>query len=132
VESNRDRRGGYQHAVNPGQLAVTRRIHGLIGGAELILTPGDPRVLVGGRRAILRLKELEFLELLLREPERLVKTATLAKQLAHGRKPLSNTTVAVHAHRLRIRLKPVGLTVRSFRGAGYVLEPLEATPIEQS
>jgi DNA-binding response OmpR family regulator len=86
--------------------------------------------MVGGRRAILRLKELEFLELLLREPKHLIKTATLAKQLAHGRKPLSNTTVAVHAHRLRIRLQPVGLTVRSFRGAGYVLEPLEARLID--
>ena len=82
--------------------------------------------MVGGRRAILRLRELEFLELLLREPQHLIKTTTLARELAHGRKPLSNTTVAVHAHRLRVRLKPVGLTVRSFRGAGYVLEALEA------
>ena len=104
---------------------MTQRIHGVIGGAELILTPGDPRVMVDGRRTILRPKELEFLELLLRDPERLLKTATIAKQLAHGRKPLSTTTVAVHAHRLRIRLKPVGLTVRSFRGSGYGLEPIE-------
>ena len=106
---------------------MTQTIHGLVGGAELILTPGDPRVMVGGRRAILRPKELELLRLFLREPERLIKTATLAKQLAHGRRPLSNTTVAVHAHRLRIRLKPVGLTIRSFRGSGYVLEPLDAS-----
>lgn len=98
----------------------------LIGRIELVLRPGDPRVMVGGRRAILSPKELELLEMLVREPGRLIKTTTLARQLAHGQKALSNTTVAVHVHRLRIRLKPVGLTIRSFRGAGYTLESLDA------
>ena len=98
----------------------------LIGGAELVLTPGDPRITYGGRRAILRPQELALLELLAREPDRLVKTSTIAKQLAQGKKALNMTTVAVHVHRLRLRLKPIGLTVRTFRGAGCVLEPLEA------
>jgi DNA-binding response OmpR family regulator len=49
----------------------------------------------------------------------------LAKQLAHGRPPLSETTVAVHVHRLRIRLKPAGLTIRCFRGAGYAVALLD-------
>jgi DNA-binding response OmpR family regulator len=49
----------------------------------------------------------------------------LARQLGRGGKPLSPTTVAVHVHRLRNRLKVIGFTIRTFRGCGYALEPLE-------
>jgi two-component system OmpR family response regulator len=97
----------------------------LIGTAALVLTPGDPRVIVGERRAVLRPQELALLELFARDPSRLLNTATLAKQLARGHKPLTKTTVAVHVHRLRKRLQPLGLTIRTFRGAGYTVEPIE-------
>jgi DNA-binding response OmpR family regulator len=98
----------------------------LIGTAALVLIPGDPRVMVGGRRAILRPQELALLELLARDPGRLLDAATLAKRLArHGHRKLNKTTVAVHVHRLRTRLEPIGRTVRAFRGAGYTLEPAE-------
>jgi two-component system OmpR family response regulator len=98
----------------------------LIGTTALVLIPGDPRVMVGGRRAVLRPQELVLLELLARVPGRLLNTATLAEHLArHGHGKLNNTTVAVHVHRLRKRLEPVGLTIRTFRGAGYTLEPTE-------
>jgi two-component system OmpR family response regulator len=98
----------------------------LIGTIALVLTPGDPRVMVGERRAILRQRELALLELLARDPGRLLNTATLAEHLARqGHGKLNKTTVAVHVHRLRKRLEPIGLTIRSFRGAGYALEPTE-------
>jgi two-component system OmpR family response regulator len=104
---------------------VTRRPASVIGTAGLVLTPGDPRVMVGGRRIILRPQELALLELLVRDRGRLVKTATLAECLGRGRKPLNKTTVAVHVHRLRKRLQNTGLTVRGFRGAGYTVEAVE-------
>lgn len=106
---------------------MTQFILKLIDGTELVLTPGDPCIMVGGRRAILRPRELALLELLAREPGCLIKTAVLAKQLAaHGRQPLSKMAIAVQVHRLRIRLKPVGLTIRCFRdAAGYALTLLE-------
>jgi two-component system, OmpR family, response regulator len=98
----------------------------LIGTTALVLIPGDPRVMVGGRRAVLRPQELVLLEILARDPGRLLNTATLAKHLARqGHGKLNKITVAVHVHRLRKRLEPVGLTIRTFRGAGYTLEPTE-------
>ena len=102
---------------------MTQFILKLVDGTELVLTPGDPCVVVGGRRVVLRPRELALLELLARKPGCLIKTAVLAKQLAaHGRESLSKVAVAVHVHRLRIRLKPVGLTIRCFRDiAGYAL-----------
>jgi DNA-binding response OmpR family regulator len=47
-------------------------------------------------------------------------------------RPLSETTVAVHIHRQRLRLKPVGLTIHSFRGSGYTLEPLNVDSIDNA
>jgi len=94
----------------------------LIGNAALRVVPGDPRVMVGNRRAILPPQELALLELFIRDPSRILNTATLAKLLRHDAKPLSAITVAVHVHRLRKRLRPIGLTIRTFRGIGYALD----------
>ena len=105
---------------------MTEHTPTLIGTTALVLIPGHPRVMVGGRRAVLRPQELVLLELLARDPVRLLNTATLAKHLArHGHGKLNTTTVAVHVHRLRQRLGPLGLTIRTFRGSGYTLEPIE-------
>jgi len=79
--------------------------------------------MVGGRRVKLRPRELALLELLAQKPGCLIKTTMLATQLAaHEQQSLSKVAVAVHVHRLRSRLKPVGLTIRCFRdAAGYAL-----------
>jgi two-component system OmpR family response regulator len=87
-----------------------------------VFTPGDPRVLIHDRPLFLTGQELALLELLAGNAGRVVNTATLAKLLARGHEPLTDTGVAVHVHRLRVRLESAGLQIRTLRGFGYLLE----------
>jgi len=80
-------------------------------------------VLVSGRVVYLSPQELALLQLLARQPGRVVGTTALARSMARGRrKALTSTGVAVHVHRLRARLKSAGLMIRTLRGFGYVIE----------
>jgi two-component system response regulator TctD len=91
-------------------------------GAYVVITPGDPRVLIGDREVILRGQELALLELLVSETGRLVSTENLAKRLAPNREPLGDSTVAAYVHRLRAKLESTGLAIRSMRSFGYTLQ----------
>jgi len=91
----------------------------------LVFTPGDPRVVAKGRVIYLSRQELVLLELLAqRKP---VNTAALAQGLGRGKGPLSARGVAVNIYRLRARLRPGGMLIRTIRGAGYLLDVEEAT-----
>ena len=89
---------------------------------SLVLTPGDPRVVVGGSVFYLSPQNLVLLQLLAERPGRVVSTATLARGLTRARAPLSVAAVAVHVHHLRARLRPSGLSIRTVRRSGYLLE----------
>jgi two-component system, OmpR family, response regulator len=89
---------------------------------SLVVTPGDPRIVIDGRPVYLSRQELTLLEIFARNAERVITMAALARSMARARKPLTNTGVSVHVHRLRERLKSAGVLIRTLRGFGYVLE----------
>jgi two-component system, OmpR family, response regulator len=89
---------------------------------SLVLTPGDPRVVVGGAVLYLSPQTLALLQLLAEQPGRVVSTATLARSLTRARTPLTDAAVAVHVYNLRARLRPSGLSIRTIRRSGYLLE----------
>ena len=89
---------------------------------HLVLTPGDPRVVVGDTVLYLSRQSLTLLQLLAEEPGRVVSTATLAKGLTRARTPLTDAAVAVHVYHLRAQLRPTGLSIRTIRRSGYLLE----------
>lgn len=91
---------------------------------SLVLTPGDPRIVIGRETLILRGQELALLELLAREAGRLISTETVAKALSRPGRPLGQSAVAVYVHRLRTQLEPLGLAIRGLRGFGYTLETI--------
>jgi DNA-binding response OmpR family regulator len=89
---------------------------------DILLTPGDPRILIRDRPVFLPGQELVLLEVLARNVGQVVSTATLALQLSRTSKPVSGTAVSVHMHRLRSRLSTAGVQIRTLRGLGYLLE----------
>jgi DNA-binding response OmpR family regulator len=88
----------------------------------LVLTPGEPRVMLGGVAVDLPASEFALLEALATRAGRVVRREDLADRLGRGAEPPSDTAIEVCVHRLRRRLSPLGLTVRTLRGFGYLLE----------
>jgi DNA-binding response OmpR family regulator len=88
----------------------------------LVLTPGEPRVMLGGAAVDLPASEFALLEALATRAGRVVRRDDLADRLGRGAEPPSDTAIEVCVHRLRRRLSPLGLKVRTLRGFGYLLE----------
>ena len=106
--------------------ALLRR-HGTLQGAELrigLLTMrlGEPRVTLGDTRVDLPAGEFALLEALALRVGHVVSRARIAAKLTRGSEPPSDTAIEICVHRLRRRLEPHGLKVRTLRGFGYVLE----------
>jgi two-component system OmpR family response regulator len=99
----------------PGEMAPIR-----IG--DLVITPGDPRIVINGQTVYLSRQELTLLEILARNAGRVISVADLAGGMARGGRPLTNTGIWIQVHRVRARLKSAGVLIRTLRRVGYVLE----------
>ncbi len=88
----------------------------------LTLVPGQPRVTLGDSTFDLSASETALLEALATRVGRVVSKQTLADRLTRGGNPPSDTAIEICVHRLRRRLGPYGLKVRTLRGFGYMLE----------
>jgi DNA-binding response OmpR family regulator len=100
-----------------------------VGGAAAVLTHGRltfdtsaRQVLVDGTPVDLPRRELNLLELLLVQRGQVVaKQALLEKLFGLDDEPGVNA-VEIYVHRLRKKLEPAGLQIRTVRGLGYLLE----------
>jgi len=98
-------------------------------GASPQLVHGRLRFDTIGRRALideraldLSARELSVLETLLLNVGRVVSKEHIAEQLSSwGEEPGLNA-IEVYMHRLRKKLEPAGVTVRTVRGLGYLLD----------
>ena len=88
----------------------------------LELTMGQPRILLSGVPVDLTAREYALLELLAVRAGRVVNKDLIANRLARAGEALSDTAIEVAIHRLRRRLEPYSLHVRTVRGFGYLLE----------
>jgi two-component system, OmpR family, response regulator len=91
----------------------------------LELTIGQPRILLSGVAVDLTAREFALLELLALRAGRVVNKDLIASRLARSGEALSDTAIEVAVHRLRRRLEPYSLHVRTVRGFGYLLETSE-------
>jgi DNA-binding response OmpR family regulator len=89
----------------------------------LTLTPGSPRVDFKGTTVDLPSSEFILLEALAQNEGRPLSKDKIAAQLARDGEFPTDTAIEVCVHRLRRRLAPFGLTIRTLRGFGYLLEP---------
>jgi two-component system, OmpR family, response regulator len=106
--------------------ALLRR-HGTLEGNELRIGPltlrmGEPRVTLGDTTVDLPAGEFALLEALALRVGHVVSRARIAAKLTRGSEPPSDTAIEICVHRLRRRLEPHGLKVRTLRGFGYLLE----------
>lgn len=97
------------------------------GGADL--THGDLALDTAGRRATIKgvpldlsARELGVLEVLMLRAGRVVSKEQLAEQLYGWGEEVGANAIEVYMHRLRKKLEPAGVNVRTIRGLGYLLE----------
>jgi DNA-binding response OmpR family regulator len=88
----------------------------------LVLMPGQPRVTLGEASVDLPAGEMALLETLALRVGKVVSKQAIADRLSRGGDPPSDTAIEICVHRLRRRLGPFGLKVRTLRGFGYMLE----------
>ncbi len=106
--------------------ALIRR--GQSGGGS-VLSHGTLKLDTAGRRATLdgepldlSARELGVLEVLMLRSGRVVSKEQLAEQLYGWDEEVGANAIEVYVHRLRRKLEPAGVTIRTIRGLGYLLE----------
>lgn len=67
-------------------------------------------------------REVAVLELLMNRHGRVVSKDQLAEHLTGIEEEIGQNAVEVYVHRLRKKLEPLGVSVRTLRGLGYLLE----------
>jgi len=106
------------------------RIAALWSKAEAHRLPQvDPHGLLrfGGRSTTVSRTETDLLECLVRQFGTLVPRATLRECLPERPGGVSRNALDLHIMRVRRRIEPLGLAIRTVWGRGYVLEPVEAS-----
>jgi len=106
--------------------ALIRR--GQSGGASvlehgsLVLDTAGRRATLGGEPLDLSARELGVLEVLMMRSGRVVNKEQLAEQLYGWDEEVGPNAIEVYVHRLRRKLEPAGVSIRTIRGLGYLLE----------
>lgn len=88
----------------------------------------DPHGLLrfGGRSTTVSRTETDLLECLVRQFGSLVLRATLRECLPERPGGVSRNALDLHIMRMRRRIQPLGLAIRTVWGRGYVLEPMDS------
>lgn len=126
--------GADDYMSKPFELKeLEARIHALIrrcyGGfndvivlGKLTLEPRNHRLSVDGQPLALSAREYGVLEILLLQAGKVVSKDRIAQRLAVDDDALTDNAVEIYIHRLRKRLEPYCVMIRTVRGLGYLLE----------
>jgi two-component system OmpR family response regulator len=126
--------GGDDYITKPFDLPeLEARVRALIrrgqSGGGSVLSHGTLTLDTVGRRATLAgepldlsARELGVLEVLMLRSGRVVNKDQLAEQLYGWDEEVGPNAIEVYVHRLRRKLEPAGVTIRTIRGLGYLLE----------
>jgi two-component system OmpR family response regulator len=110
--------------------ALVRRASGLadneIALGRLVIDLKGRRVLVDGSCVELSARELAVLEILGARAGRVVPKDALMNSLYQWDEDVSPNAIEIYVHRLRKKLGDSGITIRTVRGLGYLLERPQA------
>ncbi len=106
--------------------AQIRRTHQVTSSSvdfgELSLDTKERYVTVSGERLDLSQRELGVLELLILRHGRVVSKESLIENLFNWDEDVGNNAIEVYVHRIRKKLEPYKISIRTVRGLGYMLE----------
>ena len=106
--------------------ALIRRSHAVPSSAihygPLTLDTKDHMVAVAGEPLALSSRELNVLETLLLRAGRVVSKDGLLEALCGWDEDVGSNAIEVYVHRLRKKLEPHGINIRTVRGLGYMLD----------
>lgn len=110
--------------------ALIRRSHAG-GTSELVhgrlrLDTAGRRLFCDGQPVDLSVRELAVLELLLMRESRVVTKQQIVDHLYGWEEASSSNTIEVFVYRLRKKLEPYGVDIRTIRGMGYLIERPDA------
>lgn len=77
---------------------------------------------VNGKALSLSTRELGVLEILMLQAGKVVSKERLVDKLYDWNTETTNNAIEVYIHRLRKKLEPAGVAIRTIRGLGYLLE----------
>ena len=110
--------------------ALIRRRHGLsdaqIQYGPLSFSTVDKCVTANDRMLDLSAREIGLLEILLLRAGRVVSKEQLAESLYGWDDDVGENAIEVGIHRLRKKLEPAGINIRTVRGLGYLLDKPDA------
>ncbi|ACT51711.1 MULTISPECIES: response regulator transcription factor [Methylovorus] len=86
----------------------------------------DRTVTVNGALVEFSQRELSVLEALILRSGRVVSKESLVENLCNWDVDVGNNAIEVYVHRLRKKLEPYGILIRTVRGLGYLLEKQSA------
>jgi len=84
------------------------------------------RAYLAGEQLDLTAREWAVLEVLLQKVEKIVSKDAIVHWVAGWDDELSPNAVEVYVSRLRAKLEPAGIRIRTVRGFGYMLEEFRA------
>jgi DNA-binding response OmpR family regulator len=88
----------------------------------LVLNAASRRAWLAERPLDLSAREWSILEFLMSRVERVASKEQIIQAIADWQDELSSNAVEVYVSRLRSKLEPAGIHIRTVRGFGYLLE----------
>jgi two-component system OmpR family response regulator len=94
---------------------------------DLRFDPAARRLFHGDQPIDMSARELSLTELLLARQGRVVSKEQIINQLFGFGEDVGTNAIEVYVHRVRRKLEPLGVQIRTVRGMGYLLDKADAT-----
>jgi two-component system OmpR family response regulator len=94
---------------------------------DLIFNAADKTASCGDQDLLLSTRELALLEILMHKKNKVVSKEQVLESLCNWDDELGDNAVEVYIHRLRKKIVPANVQIRTIRGLGYLLEDAKKT-----